>query len=231
MTLSKERINTIWADGERAKDWEVEDMAAELLERRERDKQEPAIHRYRRVSIEPYGPYPWHYEDFLKYPKPTEGIEDEYFYAEPPAPVVPEAIENAIEYIKSIAFHIDENDYHGQHIAHFMQQAIMWLEGDACRAAMHGSTISNSADFEIDEVIQHDAALNQTHVKQPARNSPVTPDGWVMVPIELTPRMITKLQQNTEIGSYIAANWAGAYGLFQKFWDEAIAAAQKQESE
>lgn len=54
----------------------------------------------------------------------------------PPAPVVPEAIENAIEYIKSIAFHIDENDYHGQHIAHFMQQAIMWLEGDACRAAM-----------------------------------------------------------------------------------------------
>ncbi|XUV82748.1 ead/Ea22-like family protein [Enterobacter sp. TMH.L2] len=54
-------------------------------------------------------------------------------------------------------------------------------------------------------------------------------DGWVVVPVELTPRMITKLQQNTEIGSYIAANWAGAYGLFQKFWDEAIAAAPKPE--
>lgn len=60
-------------------------------------------------------------------------------------------------------------------------------------------------------------------------NSPVIPDGWKLVPIELTPRMITKLQQNTEIGSYIAANWAGAYGLFQKFWDEAIAAAPQQE--
>lgn len=59
---------------------------------RERDKQEPAIHRYRRVSVEPYGPYPWHYEDFVKYPKPTEGIEDEYFYAWPPAPVVSEFI-------------------------------------------------------------------------------------------------------------------------------------------
>lgn len=60
-------------------------------------------------------------------------------------------------------------------------------------------------------------------------NSPVIQDGWVMVPRMLTPRMITKLQQNTEIGSYIAANWAGAYDLFQKFWDEAIAAAPQQE--
>lgn len=42
---------------------------------------------------------------------------------------VPVAIENAIEYIESIAFHIDENDYHGQHIAHYMQQALAWLKG------------------------------------------------------------------------------------------------------
>ncbi|EPO9961831.1 hypothetical protein ACVXRV_000796 [Enterobacter roggenkampii] len=62
-----------------------------------------------------------------------------------------------------------------------------------------------------------------------ALNSPVIPGGWKLVPIELTPRMITKLQQNTEIGSYIAANWADAYDLFQKFWDEAIAAAPQQE--
>lgn len=61
-----------------------------VLALRERDKQEPAIHRYRRVSVEPYGPYPWRYEDFVKYPKPTEGIEDEYFFSWPPAPVVPD---------------------------------------------------------------------------------------------------------------------------------------------
>ena len=48
------------------------------------------------------------------------------------APVTPEAIENAIEYIRSIAFHIDEDDYHGKHIAYFMRQALAWLEGHSC---------------------------------------------------------------------------------------------------
>ncbi|EOM1193778.1 TPA: hypothetical protein ACQ8F3_002849 [Escherichia coli] len=51
------------------------------------------------------------------------------FYTAPPAPVTPEAIENAIEYIRSIAFHINEDDYHGKHIAYFMRQALAWLEG------------------------------------------------------------------------------------------------------
>ncbi|ELE35320.1 hypothetical protein A1SS_00720 [Escherichia coli KTE60] len=48
------------------------------------------------------------------------------------APITPEAIENAIEYIRSIAFHIDEDDYHGKHIAYFMRQALAWLEGHSC---------------------------------------------------------------------------------------------------
>ncbi|WP_233447200.1 DUF551 domain-containing protein [Klebsiella variicola] len=48
--------------------------------------QRPALHRYRRKAVEPYGPYPWHYEVFVDYPRPVEGIEDEFFYA---APVVP----------------------------------------------------------------------------------------------------------------------------------------------
>lgn len=46
--------------------------------------QKPALHRYRRKAIEPYGHYPWHYEVFVDYPRPVEGIEDEYFYAAPP---------------------------------------------------------------------------------------------------------------------------------------------------
>ncbi|EGO8935532.1 hypothetical protein DEN86_11155 [Escherichia coli] len=54
------------------------------------------------------------------------------FYTAPPAPVTPEAIENAIEYIRSIAFHINEDDYHGKHIAYFMRQALAWLEGHSC---------------------------------------------------------------------------------------------------
>lgn len=46
--------------------------------------QKPALHRYRRKAVEPYGPYPWHYEVFVDYPQPFEDIEDEYFYAAPP---------------------------------------------------------------------------------------------------------------------------------------------------
>lgn len=53
-------------------------------------------------------------------------------YAASPAPIASEAIENAIEYIRSIAFHIDEDDYHGKHIAYFMRQALVWLEGHSC---------------------------------------------------------------------------------------------------
>ncbi|WP_347004187.1 DUF551 domain-containing protein [Enterobacter roggenkampii] len=48
---------------------------------------EPAIHRWRRVTSEPYGPYPWHYGDFIGFSKPVDGIEDEYFYSAPPAPI------------------------------------------------------------------------------------------------------------------------------------------------
>ncbi|WP_431623629.1 hypothetical protein [Enterobacter hormaechei] len=50
---------------------------------------EPAIHRWRRVTAEPYGPYPWHYGNFICFSKPVDGIEDEYYYAAPPAPVSP----------------------------------------------------------------------------------------------------------------------------------------------
>lgn len=47
---------------------------------------EPAIHRWRRVTVEPYGPYPWHYGNFIGFSKPVEGIEDEYYYSAPSAP-------------------------------------------------------------------------------------------------------------------------------------------------
>ncbi len=53
---------------------------------------EPAIHRWRRVTVEPYGPYPWHYGDFIGFSKPVDGIEDEYFYSAPPAPAQSEPI-------------------------------------------------------------------------------------------------------------------------------------------
>lgn len=62
------------------------------------------------------------------------------FYTAPPAPIALKAIENAIEYIRSIAFHIDEDDYHGKHIAYFMRQALAWLEGHSCSADSQGKS-------------------------------------------------------------------------------------------
>lgn len=53
---------------------------------------EPAIHRWRRVTSEPYGPYPWHYGDFIGFSKPVDGIEDEYFYSAPPEPANAETV-------------------------------------------------------------------------------------------------------------------------------------------
>ncbi|EFF6754550.1 3'-5' exoribonuclease [Escherichia coli] len=50
------------------------------------------------------------------------------------------SLENAIEYIRSIAFHIDEGDYHGKHIAYFMRQALAWLEGYSCRDDSQGKS-------------------------------------------------------------------------------------------
>lgn len=112
---------------------------------------EPAIHRWRRVTVEPYGPYPWHYGNFIGFSKPVEGIEDEYFYSAPPAVVsVPdEAISRAVdEVMATYAGSTDE-----------CRKLVRKHIEDACRAAMlHGAD----------------------------GNSPVIPDGWVLVPMKLT---------------------------------------------
>ncbi|EOY8504057.1 TPA: hypothetical protein ACXIYC_002493 [Enterobacter cloacae] len=210
---------------------------------------EPAIHRWRRVTVEPYGPYPWHYGNFIGFSKPVEGIEDEYYYSAPPAPVsVPDDIDARM---KNAGMLSAAEIIAGQPIDAFMKHAgvvdlsslLKWAEmrrAEFLRMQAKYELGDNQKDDMYEWVISHVAAFSELHVNLRAAmlqsfgnseqlDSPVIPDGWKLVPIELTPRMITKLQQNTEIGSYIAANWAGAYGLFQKFWDEAIAAAPQQE--
>lgn len=112
---------------------------------------EPAIHRWRRVTVEPYGPYPWHYGNFIGFSKPVEGIEDEYFYSAPPSPVsVPDA------YIR---------DERGRMMLNGRPEPRIGYGGgwNAFRAAM-----LQGADG----------------------NSPVIPDGWVMVPVEPTAEML-----------------------------------------
>ena len=58
-------------------------------------------------------------------------------------------------------------------------------------------------------------------------NYPVTPDGWVMVPKELTPEMMRAVQIRSELGGYATSNLSGAYNMFSEFWNVAASAAPK----
>lgn len=129
-------------------------------------------------------------------------------YTTPPAPIALEAIENAIEYIRSIAFHINEDDYHGKHIAYFMRQALAWLEGHSCsddrlgkaeNQTVHGNQAAESnrgnewtGNPDIDNAIimldRIDTAEScdddrieavKAVLRRLAGNYPVTPDGWI----------------------------------------------------
>ena len=131
-----------------------------------------------------------------------------YLFAAPPAPIALEAIENAIEYIRSIAFHIDEDDYHGKHIAYFMRQALAWLEGYSCsddrlgkaeNQTVHGNQAAESnrgnewtGNPDIDNAIIMLDRIDTLEscdddrieavkavLRRLAGNSPVTPDGWI----------------------------------------------------
>ena len=71
---------------------------------------EPAIHRWRRVTSEPYGPHPWHYGDFIGFSNPVDGLEDEYFYSAPPEPVsVPDLLDQFAEFMAAES--IKSGDY------------------------------------------------------------------------------------------------------------------------
>ncbi|QLX04277.1 DUF551 domain-containing protein [Citrobacter freundii] len=157
---------------------------------------EPAIHRWRRVTFEPYGPYPWHYGNFIGFSKPVDGIEDEYYYAAPPATVVPEPATVETTYPD-----VQTN----------WQDAKMYAEGwNACRATMlqadnhteqHLDMVDHSGDdneksdcklpfdqwlsqqnepIDVDcGCVTSEAFYHWLRVAYEAGNSPVTLDVWV----------------------------------------------------
>lgn len=91
--------------------------------------------------------------------------------------------------------------------------AIAKVQGwNACRAAMLHSAEPVSQAYKLN-------ALDG--------NSPVTPDGWVMVPKELTPEMMRAVQIRSELGGYATSNLSGAYNMFSEFWNVAVSAAPK----
>nr|EKY1493263.1 DUF551 domain-containing protein [Escherichia coli]EKY1655412.1 DUF551 domain-containing protein [Escherichia coli] len=153
------------------------------------------------------------------------------------APITPEAIENAIEYIRSIAFHIDEDDYHGKHIAYFMRQALAWLEGHSCsddrlgkadNQPVRGNQAAESnrgnewtGNPDIDNAIimldRIDTAESydddrieavKAVLRRLAGNSPVIPDGW-----------ISCSEQVPDDGQHVIILCDGAFVLYAQYRD------------
>ncbi len=160
-------------------------------------------------------------------------------YTTPPAPIALEAIENAIEYIRSIAFHIDEDDYHGKHIAYFMQQALAWLEGHSCsddrlgkaeNQPVRGNQAAESnrgnewtGNPDIDNAIimldRIDTAESydddrieavKAVLRRLAGNSPVTPDSWISCS-ERMPAQDDWILIYSKHGEYMAGQVQGEY--------------------
>lgn len=125
----------------------------------------PAIHRWRRVTSEPYGPYPWHYGDFIGFSKPVDGIEDEYFYSAPPAPA-PVSDEDKVlaEQARAVIHCLDmcgvpSGDYadneqlqlwgrvieYGRHPASVSVPAAMEMDDDFDSAFEHGKAVGWNA--------------------------------------------------------------------------------------
>nr|DAH55724.1 MAG TPA: rubredoxin-like protein [Caudoviricetes sp.] len=125
---------------------------------------EPAIHRWRRVTFEPYGPYPWHYGNFIGFSKPVDGIEDEYYYAAPPAPVsVPAAMEMDDDF--------DSAFEHGKAVGWNAYRAAMLQGAEPVTTAYKlrdAVEIIRNSGIEIDS--------GKIQAERDSLNSPVIPD-------------------------------------------------------
>lgn len=164
------------------------------------------------------------------------------------APITQEAIENAIEYIRSIAFHIDEDDYHGKHIAYFMRQALVWLEGHSCSDDRQGKAENQpvrgnqaaesnrgnewTGNPDIDNAIIMLDRIDTLEscdddrieavkavLRRVAGNSQVTPDGWVMVPKQVTPEISNAIN--------VVGQRCTCGNCSQRLWDLLLDATQQ----
>ncbi|HBA2867965.1 TPA: DUF551 domain-containing protein [Escherichia coli] len=142
-------------------------------------------------------------------------------YAAAPASVVPDNASEPLAYAyKELTPEIMRN-----HLAVFERYGI---------APNDSSTTIQALRIALDGIERSDAMLHgaepvsQTYkLNQLSGNSPATPDGWVMVPKELTPEMMRAVQIRSELGGYATSNLSGAYNMFSEFWNVAVSAAPK----
>lgn len=131
-------------------------------------------------------------------------------YSAPPVPVVPAAL--------------PENDDEDGHDIDYLEPSEVYALGrtagwNACREAM-----LQAGNFRENK----DSSTNNfREIAETSTNYPVTPDGWVMVPKELTPEMMRAVQIRSELGGYATSNLSGAYNMFSEFWNVAVSAAPK----
>ncbi|MCL8447400.1 DUF551 domain-containing protein [Escherichia coli] len=234
----------------------VRAMAAELQKRREADSAEPASNHeelpldylqgqkdgleWAAQLAEANHPQTgdWLYDDPLELAKAIRKGPDMPEF-DGPTPITPEAIENAIEYIRSIAFHIDEDDYHGKHIAYFMRQALALLEGHSCsndrlgkadNQPVRGNQAAESnrgnewtGNPDIDNAIimldRIDTLENcdddrieavKAVLRRLAGNYPVTPDSWISCS-ERMPAQDDWILIYSKHGEYMAGQVQGEY--------------------
>lgn len=142
-------------------------------------------------------------------------------YAAAPASVVPDNASEPLAYAyKELTPEIMRN-----HLAVFERYGI---------APNDSSTTIQALRIALDGIERSDAMLHgakpvsQTYkLNKLSGNYPVTPDGWVMVPKELTPEMMRAVQIRSELGGYATSNLSGAYNMFSEFWNVAVSAAPK----
>lgn len=59
-------------------------------------------------------------------------------------------------------------------------------------------------------------------------SAPAVPEGYALVPVEMTPSQMRAIQLRSEVGGYITSNLSGAYLLLAELWEVALAAAPKR---
>ncbi|HEP0499255.1 TPA: DUF551 domain-containing protein [Enterobacter kobei] len=184
---------------------------------------EPAIHRWRRVTSEPYGPYPWHYGDFIGFSKPVDGIEDEYFYSAPPAPANAEPAAWLWSHRKhpsevTLVRPEDDEKAEGAHWSGWSCQALYaappapvsvpdeWKQWIADAVEYLEGGLEADGELEAEGSIEAKRLLSRraAMLQGADGNSPVIPDGWVACSERMPDGMQTVITSN---GFDIGQGW------------------------
>ncbi len=235
MTLSKIIEQLKAADQNKSGMFELgEDVMCalvDLLERRERDKQEPVGYAFfsevelmltnrmvgGMLSVRKIGECP--------------------LYAAPPVATISNSADFAIDEVSHVtAPKVPDANYQQlSEIYHAQEKRLFKIAQRIKGPSFDKYAYSPSQAIDVLEVAifgeSNDdgsaAALNQTHGKQPAINSPAIPDGWVIVPIDPTWSMLSA----DGCSKHHDGQECSHHENRKRIWRAMLDAAPKQESE